>query len=289
MTTLLVHLHVFYHEQVDYFIYKLGSISDCDWDLLVTYSEYNQQTEDKIRAFKPESRFIEVENVGYDVWPFIKVLQQTDFSQYKYVMKLHTKNVSSVSNRINGLKLKSTRWRNLLVNSLLGSKNRFRKNLRLMESNPKFGFICAYELSKSLSKGLPEDLAMLQKEAKRIGMSHTDGNFVAGTMFLARLDALQIIKRVKITPAMFRVYASRSHSVGSLAHVYERLLCFAMYDEGYVSRRVLTSRLESILVFFHRGISPLLKMIFSLEREGENQAKVMTVLGLRFRLDDGKK
>lgn len=289
MPKLLVHLHLFYHEQVDFFIYKLKNIKDCDWDLVVTYSEHVQTTEYKIKAFKPDARFLEVENVGYDVWPFIKVLQQTDFSQYEYVLKLHTKGPSSKVYRINGLRLYKHRWRNILVSALIGSAGQFHKCLRLMDKNPDCGFICAYEMSKDLSSNIPEELVMLQKEAKRLGMSHTDGKYIAGTMFLARLDALKLIKRVKITPAMFRVYASRSHSGATLAHVYERLLCYAMYDEGYKVKRVVSGRMASFFVLLHRGMAPLLKFVFSLEREGMERVKVLTIFGFKFALDDGQK
>ena len=75
MSRLLVHLHVYYHDQVVYFIEKMKNISGCEWDLLVTYSEYDGRTEALIREFRPDAGFLKVENVGYDVWPFISVLK----------------------------------------------------------------------------------------------------------------------------------------------------------------------------------------------------------------------
>lgn len=288
MKKLLVHLHIFYHEQVDYFIYKFENIKALDWDLIVTFSEPNEESDAKIRSFKPDTKFLQVENVGYDVWPFVNVLQQIDFSEYEYVLKLHTKGSSDITYRINGLRLKDHRWRNILVDSMIGSPRQLKRCIRLMDENPDYGFVCAYELGKKPSKFFPEDLAMLQKEAKRIGLSNTDGIFVAGTMFLARLDALKIIKRVKITAPMFRVYSSRSHSGASLAHVYERLLCFAIYEDGYTSRRVFSSKLAAIFVFFHRASAPLFKFIFSLEREGEKKEKYLTLFGVKIKLDNGK-
>ena len=69
---LLVHFHVYYHDQVDYFIEKMSNINGCDWDLYVTMSEMNPETVGKLRQFKPSAVFIKIENLGYDVWPFIK-------------------------------------------------------------------------------------------------------------------------------------------------------------------------------------------------------------------------
>lgn len=289
MTKVLVHLHVFYHDQVDYFIDKLKNIKACDWDLVVTYSEYDQTTEGKIKAFRPDVRFLEVENVGYDVWPFIKLLQQTDVSQYGYVMKLHTKGPSSKVYRINGLFLSRYRWRDLLVDAIVGSEARFNRCMRMMEQDADCGFVCAYEMGKDLSKNVLEDLVMLQDEARRIGVSRTDGIYIAGTMFLARMDALKLIKEAEITPAMFGGHDSRSHVGASLAHVYERLLCYAMYDAGYGLRRVVTRPLAAFSVMLHRALAPLLKFTFSLDREGVDRVKVLTLFGFKIALDHGKK
>ena len=283
MKKLLVHLHIFYHDQVDYFISKLKNISDIDWDLLVTCSEYNKESEQKLRAFRPDAAFLEVENVGYDVWPFIKVLQQTDLSGYEYIMKLHTKGPSSKSYRINGLRLKNHRWRNILVDSMLKSSNHFRKCIKLMDANPQYGCLCAYETSKMLSNFFPEDMAMLDAEAKRIGISHTDGLFVAGTMFLARLDALKLIKTLQLTPEHFADHVSCSHSGASMAHIYERLLCFAICDGPYTLKRVITRPLSAFVVLLHRSSAPFLRFLFSLEREGEKKIKYLTIFGIKIK------
>ena len=93
MSRLIVHFHIYYHDQVDYFINKMKNINGCDWDLLVTYSTASSKTEAMIKEFKPDAQFLKVENAGYDVWPFIKVLKVLDFTKYDYILKLHTKNI----------------------------------------------------------------------------------------------------------------------------------------------------------------------------------------------------
>ena len=45
----LVHLHLFYYEQTDYFIKKLANINNCNWDLFVTYVEEDKKSIDKIK------------------------------------------------------------------------------------------------------------------------------------------------------------------------------------------------------------------------------------------------
>lgn len=290
MSRLLVHFHIYYHDQVEYFIGKMKNISGCDWDLLVTFSDRSVFTENLIKEFKPDAQFLQVENAGYDVWPFISVLKTIDFNRYDYTLKLHTKNVSPAKNRINGLVLRNEAWRNILVDSVLADRSQFSKCLDLLERSPRCGIVSAYEMSKRRSKGLPEDLSALEKEARRIGVTVLDGEFVAGTMFLARLDAFRLLRDAEISVDMFNVHKSESHSRGSLAHVYERLLVFAVYSSGYEGALVKTGFCSSSKVFLHKIISPVVKYIFSIERvgEGEDEHKVLTVLAVPIRMSRNK-
>ena len=280
MQKLLVHLHVYYHEQVDYFISKLRNISSCEWDMLVTYSHYDPETEDRLRAFKSDTRFMQVENVGYDIWPFIKVLKSTGGEGYDFILKLHTKNTSSYVNVINGMRLKADRWRNLLVDSLLGSEKQFSKCWSRISTDPSIGFVYAYELKRDRSKGM----SGIIPEARRISVYDIDGEYVSGTMFLARTEALKKITDADITAEMFAKDEARSHSRSSLAHIYEQLMCFAMQDAGFRPSRVCTHISDSLSVCIHRMMSPALKFIFSLEREGQNDSKVLTLFGLKIQL-----
>ena len=50
MSRLLVHLHVYYPEQLPWFVEKLSHINGCEWDLYVTCS----REEERIRREKEE-------------------------------------------------------------------------------------------------------------------------------------------------------------------------------------------------------------------------------------------
>ena len=290
MKELIVHLHIYYHDQVDFYISKLKNIDGCDWDLVVTCAELIPETESKLRNFRPDVRFIDVENAGYDVWPFIKVLKTIDTSEYEYILKLHTKNISPAKNRINGLALRYDNWRNILVDSLLADNQRFTKCIDLLRKDERCGLVYAYELSKHRSLGLPEDLSALELEAERVGITDLDGDFASGTMFLARLKAFDLIKEADLTAEMFASHKSESHSVGSLAHVYERLLPFAIHSAGYRSSLVKTYPVTTLKVFIHNLLGPLVKRLFSIERigEGECEHKLMTILGIPIRMSKDK-
>ena len=47
---LLVHLHVFYHDQVPWFLERLRSLDGYDWDLIVTFCEADAAMEKAVKA-----------------------------------------------------------------------------------------------------------------------------------------------------------------------------------------------------------------------------------------------
>lgn len=284
MSKLLTVLHVFYHDQVDYFIDKLSNINGIEWDLVVTYSEFSAETEAKLKIFKPDVKMLQVGNAGYDVWPFIQVIQNIDFDEYEYVLKLHTKGQSK--QRLNGVNFKEWLWRDLLVKALLKSRSRFAACIRLLETQSDIGMLCSYELYKDMDGVLPEECEMLQDEAERISLEVTDEYFCAGTIFLARLDAFRKLKEIEFSEESWG-NLNKSHGNGTLAHVYERILCLLVADEGYRIETIIGSKKVSGKVFYKRKISPVFKSIFNIDRDPKTLDKYMVLLGLKMRLSQG--
>ena len=76
MKKILVVVHIYYVDQLDLIIQSLKNIP-IEYDLYVTIGADDKQMVKKtLAAFKPDCHFISVDNVGYDVWPFIKVINQ---------------------------------------------------------------------------------------------------------------------------------------------------------------------------------------------------------------------
>lgn len=128
---ILVHLHLYYHEQLDWFLAKLKNIT-CPYDLYVTYVDKNKLSEQKLKSFKPDVKLIKVENRGYDVYPFWQVLQRINLDDYNYVLKLHTKNFRNVPWKKDEILYKGYDWRNDLIEPLIGSRFIFKKNLCIL-------------------------------------------------------------------------------------------------------------------------------------------------------------
>lgn len=284
MKRLLVVLHVYYHEQVDWFIDRLSNIAGCEWDLIVTFSEDSLKSRRKFQSFKPDARFLVVENVGYDVWPFISVIRNIELSDYEYVMKLHTKNVQPFRWKINGLRLKGERWRNILVDSMLKTPEQFTRCMEIFRDQPQTGMVCSYELYVGLSRRYPEDTYLLAQEAERIGIGVKSGRFCAGTMFIVRTACLERIARAHLDATMW-TSDSASHSGGTLAHVYERLFSLAVLDAGYEISTQVAYPVNYPAVFLNRNVSPVLKSVVNVDRY-EDGRKYLTLLGGRFPLPE---
>ena len=282
MTRILVILHIYYHEQVDYFISRLRNINGCEWDLTVTGSSINEDTVRKILSMKPDAEFLTVENSGYDVWPFIQAVRAKDISGYDLIMKLHTKNVDKFKWKINGLKLTGESWRDLLVDSMLSSEEQFRKCLMTFRNNPDTGMVCSYELCVLPSHKFAEDTCMLTAEGQRIGIPDARKMFCAGTMFMTRPECLKKIREASFEASSWES-SNASHSMATLAHVYERIFGAAVYDAGYTIKGLPSNDRTYRSVRIHQIISPLLKGIFNLDYI-EGGRKCLTVFGLKFPL-----
>lgn len=286
MIRMLTVLHVFYHDQVDYFIDKLANISGVEWDLVVTYTTYSKLTEDKFRAFKPDARMMEVKNIGYDVWPFIQVITQTEPDEYDYVLKLHTKGKSDM--RVNGVRMKEWLWRDLMVDALIMSKTRFQTCIHLLEKEPGIGMLCSYELHKDLSTLLAEDFETITRESERVSLNQISGHFCAGTIFLARMAALRKLREIEFNDEMWGL-KNQSHISGTLAHAYERLLGVFMSEDGYRVVGMMSYIGTSLVAFYTNNIYAFMRKVFVLDRDSVTRRKRLVLFGYEFKLPNDKK
>jgi len=274
MSKLLVHFHLFYHEQIDFFVEKLSNINSCDWDLVVTYLEENQESFEKLKSLKPDVKLIQVENRGYDVWPFINIIKSTNLNEYDYVLKIHTKRKYSYFD-----KTESYDWRNNLVNILLGNKYLFFENLLWLSLHPQIGLICSKDYKMECSQeGSPESTYLLEQELQKLKFNTLKREFCAGTMFFAKANIFKFLQSEEITKEDFSCDIV-SGSCGTLAHVYERLLYIAVTEFG---KKIYFKKT------YKEKINNFIKNLFSLSNHQDKKHKVITILGLKFKIRSKK-
>lgn len=224
---LFVHLHIYYHNQIDYFVKKLCNINACDWDLFITYVEPSDELFRKFKTTKPDTIFLQVKNIGYDVYPFIQAIRTINLEDYDYILKLHTK-----AQRKRFGFIKSNAWRNNLVEFLLHSKKLFRNNLEILNNNKDIGLICNPWQFQTIRGKLSEETYALNTMMKRLNLHYRGNKFVAGTMFMARASIYKDIADSDICEDDFED-ESHTNSTSTNAHVLERVFSLIVYSKGY--------------------------------------------------------
>ena len=279
---ILVHLHVFYHDQVPWFLEQFQSLRGYDWELVVTESVPQPQTEALVRTVKPDARFVSVENRGYDVWPFLYLLSTEDWTGYDVVFKLHTKHITgSKVVHLNHLHLKGSQWRDLLVEALLGSEKQVKEVLHVFRDRPEVGMVCAGKLYTRLH--YPEDEQLLEAELERLGLHTQERRFCCGTMMAFRPGVLQVLKGRNFRADMFSPESS-TDGRATVAHVYERVLSLLAPAQGL---QVYTTGEDAAYrrrLWWKEHLQVALSWVFSIDDNGPHHEKMLTVLGLKFKL-----
>ncbi len=221
---ILVHLHLFYLDQLPYFLEKLANITG-SYDLICTVNQKNPALVQQLQQFHPNTRVILVENRGYDIWPFLQVIYQVDLSKYDYVLKLHSKrNIPYEAYRTH------FPWREALVEPLLHSPEIFKKNLHLMKNN---GGICASGLCfLQRDFSLPENTVLYTSCKKHLHIQNNTRWFIAGTMFLIKSKCLVPLQHYPFSAEDF-FPNSKSNSTSTLAHALERIFIALVLEQNY--------------------------------------------------------
>jgi len=224
MTKLLIHFHLYYLDQLDYFLEKLSNIEGCTYELYVTMVEKNAEAEQKILRLFPDARILLVPNKGYDVGPFIDVLNRVNLRDYDYVLKVHTKNTSlNNGDKINGKWISRKCWMPLLVESLIGSEKIFANNLLRFARHPETGMVASKYLITSSTDSYTNILPQVQNTIKKLSLNVPQKlTFVAGTMFMARAHLFCPIVKAGYTLNDFEP-TGRTSQGNQLAHVFERV------------------------------------------------------------------
>lgn len=264
MKKILVVVHIYYVDQLDLIIQSLKNIP-IEYDLYVTIGTDDKQMVKKtLVAFKPDCHFISVDNVGYDVWPFIKVINQIDLSKYSYVIKLHTKRnlPGTIPEHLgNGFYVGPGKaWRNDLY-AFIKTRKSVIKCLNALDSG-NIGMCCRYNLKHDAPNHCGV-MDVAKRDYPNYVVDIENFCFVAGTMFISRIEPIQMLKDMNITQDLFD--APNDKHTTQFAHVMERMLGACVYRAGMIIDDPFTSR---------RHISKILK----LRRTAKRQKRLINLI-----------
>jgi len=242
-------VHVHYPARWTELATCLRNIAD-PLELIVTYSDEASVVEAR-RDF-PRAKFLKCENVGYDVWPFIRAIQAVRLSDYDAVVKLHTKRdlpEGESARPFNSFRVDGARWREQLLKFLATSAAWERTKERLLD--PHVGMV-----------------------ADRWVIAREKGvRYVAGTMFAAKPVVLKAFQSPDYSSDRF-VPSDDSHR-GTFAHDCEREFGRAVAACGLV----LVGWHNSIAFWLSRPFLGAAHFVYRKKRtrEGGTIVKVMKI------------
>lgn len=272
MKKILIHLHLYY---VDMWPEMAACLSNVDeeYDLFVTLIDKSQHVRDTVIALAPHAHIIYVENRGYDVAPFLYVLNNVRLEDYSYVVKLHTKRDLPGKANLLGISVSGDLWRKRLL-SFVSDGAKFRHSLDFMEAHPQVGMLTHEDLviniksDKRAEKHLYRALIRCLEEH---GLKQRRFCYVAGAMFLARAACFhRILDTFK--PEDFPV--SSGHEM-QLAHIVERLFGYFVYEAGMVVSSTATP-MQQLRVHCQRFLARLLRFFY--QKKYTNNGKLLIKL-----------
>ena len=275
--------HVFYPEfwpELAACIRTVGT--DCD--LFVTFVDEAAVAE--VRRDFPAARFIACENRGYDVWPFLKVLQEIPLADYDLVVKLHTKrDVTGELLVLNHAWVGGPAWRERLL-AFVATEAAWRKTLRRF-GDPCVGMVadrhlvfCGDTLPAAADGGTFD---RAREEFRRLtGFAVPEGaEYVAGTMFAARPTALKSLLVRRFAASTFE--PSAGHRCETYAHLMERMLGFSVVAAG-LRIAAFNGSLAWRRRYYGRGpFGKLCRFLFQVKHDSERGVATTKVLHIPVR------
>jgi len=228
-TKVLVCLHIYYMDAWPTIEKYLKNLSVYPYDLIVTYidNHYNQEILDKIKIFKPDTKFYEYPNQGFDIGSFLDVLQKIDLNAYDIVFKIHTKGVKRSKIFIYNQVFKFKDWFFNLYDGILGGIS-VHQVIKVLTGDRKIGFVAAENL---IIEDPKHKKFLTNKIAQEMGIKIKDNyHYVAGTCLACNAKALVKIKKLNLT---IKSFEKVKRGEFSKAHAMERILCAMMETQGY--------------------------------------------------------
>ncbi len=278
MKPILVHVHIYYIYLWEELKHCLDNIS-IPYDLYVTMVEDNKQLKQGILEYNNQAIIEVVENRGFDIGPFIHVLNKVDLDKYEYVVKLHTKRDYPKSICIlNNFDISGDKWRKYLLSFCLTQEN-WEKTMGLFNQDSNVGMIAdahlifklKYDREHSTKKRAYKILEDMCLEIKK-------ETFIMGSMFIIRAKLLKPLQK-KFNLSDFTVPDRKN--INTLAHDMERVFGLLVSSQGMKIRDYegKLNHFERTRIF--RSLSIALLIIFVLSLLG---TAIFVLLSLLYKI-----
>lgn len=232
----LVICHLFYFSALPEIRQYLRNLAPYHPDYVFTYARgFCDETELESLRSLGNVELRPYDNLGYDLAPFLDVLESVDLDSYDVIVKLHSKSTER-ERLVYGLRFGRREWFIRLFDGIVGPFTAHRA-IDLLVNDEKAGLVAE---SKCLSFVDPPYIRRMicDRLSKRGLPEPVDGyHFVGGTCFAARAQALKALKELHIVPHDFE---NVRYGVFSLAHALEREMCSLVMAQGLELRGIDT-------------------------------------------------
>lgn len=287
MKPLLIHIHVYYQrlwpELRDRVLYLSGL--GLRFHLVVTLVEECPQLEAEVQRLFPGAEVRMVPNRGYDIAPFMGVLQSVNLEDFSYVIKLHTKRdveqavvCLCVASPFN---MRGSRWREALLG--FSKPGNFECCLQAFAQNPRCGMVAHHlVICPRVTKKDKEQYHTWLRAAelvRQLGLPEPPNqHYVMGSMFMCRAGLLKPLLGLNLKPEDFPL-PDPEHLEETLAHVLERCLGAVVTAQGYEICDCFSPRGDYMREFFWVAAQRVVHFLYSrkVTRKGNTLVKVCKI------------
>lgn len=228
MKPALIIVHIYYEHLWDEIFECLRDLK-ISYKLVITSNNLSEDLKSKIVAFNPETKFFYYENRGYDVGPFIDVIQKYNLDDFSYIIKFHTKRNIKKNTRLCFIFVKGKLWRNFLLN--FAKNGNLDKSINFLEKNSSVGMIGDYRLilNPEIDYISTADISSIFPDF--FDFSNKNLKFIAGTMFIVKANLFKEFEKLNLNINSFEKSTQRRQI--SMAHILERFFGYIVIKQGY--------------------------------------------------------
>lgn len=238
---ILVYIHIFYIKSIDEIIEYLKNLEKYNYDLIISCTKNSNELEiiNRFKAFKPNTKIYTLENRGFDIGPFIEVLNKTNLDKYDILFKLQSKGTFTQTNYIYGQIFKNRDWFEYMYESTLGA-NYIHQNIDLLKNNKKIGIIAANNLVIKDPKH-KQNFTINWLKNEKIKLKE-DYQFVAGTCYAQKIELAKEIKNLHLS---IKDFEPSNKGYFSFAHAMERYLTAS--NKNYIIHKNKVNKLKQLI------------------------------------------
>lgn len=241
MSRILTHVHVYYARMWPEIETRLQNITE-PYDLFVTMPPENEPLRADVLRFKPDADVRVVENRGFDVAPFIDVLNRVDLNKYDYVVKLHTKRDMPYGFSLEGYDMSYGKHRSCLMN-FINSVDNFKKCLKAFDHDERLGMIGDFRIICKKDRKGKEVVRKGRELLVKAGFPDMEPPFILGTMFFARAELFNAVYKLNLT---FDEFTESVRGKDILPYGLEAFFGFMVAAQGYAIKDPLHSKTYQI-------------------------------------------